>query len=73
MLEIIRVGPPARESRSAQKRRYAHREAVMWEEARQDQRDHAEPARDWEQRRSRRRTGSRAETRGGVFRRGEGN
>lgn len=37
VLEIIRVGPPARERRSAQKRRYEHREAVMWEEARQDQ------------------------------------
>lgn len=59
MLEIIRVGPPARESRSAQKRRYEHREAVMWEEARQDQKGprgactglgaEAEPAPHWEQ------------------------
>ena len=32
VLEIIRVGPPARECRSAQKRKYEHREAVMREE-----------------------------------------
>ena len=55
MLEIIRVGPPARERRSAQKRRYEHREAVMWERLGRTRRDHAEPARDWEQGRDTRR------------------